>query len=376
MKNLVRVLAICFCLLPALASAIEVQTIDPALDANFLSQFPNLWSPGKPVPNVFNVMVIGQDDGGAYNRSLGRKVLGSRSDIIMFVSFNLNQKRATILSIYRDHTPSAFCEQRIGRSAPDGKINGVYSIMGRRGFIPCIEGMMEELIRNAGAEMMNEFLDRGRFKVHAFFEGTRSETLTPLSKDVLRVAWNNKWALTSTYGVSNFSAAWDVIWNGEDISKALRDDTDLKITNGKIDQDYLRIELKERKIYAAGGYQRAFNLATVVADILGWAAYGIEQYKKENYEFMGKLFGDAINKNFSRSVDFKAFEKEVLMQNNDHLARYLCRKNNVSPIRIIQWGETNQVYSVYQNGQFFHNSRSSDLRALKYVKILPAPPSC
>lgn len=174
----------------------EPQTLDPQLDHNLIQRL-GLWQPGQAVPDIFNILVIGQDDSSAGSRN-GRSNLGSRSDIIMLLSLNRITKKHTILSIYRDHTPSSGCEARIG-SAPDGKINGVYSIRGRQGFIPCIEGMYEEFVQYLPQSLKEELVGRsGKIKVHALFEGTRSQTIGPLGKDVVAVVSQNKTSFLGT----------------------------------------------------------------------------------------------------------------------------------------------------------------------------------
>lgn len=358
---------------PAFATN-EPQFLSPERDAALLRQFPNLYTTGAPIGEVFTMMIIGQDNAsGGMKTADGRNMLSSRSDIMMFLSMNMRTHEAAILSLYRDHPPTEACVQRMGRYAPDGKINGVYSIYGRKGFIPCIEGMMEEMINAAGPKMRQAYLDRGRFRVNAFFEMTRSLTLQPMAYDLLKIVNNNKMLFLSRYGIAPLGAALKVVVNQKDISTALNGEAPIP---AKIDTKDLFIELKERHIYRAHGYQRAFNNAWGIANVLGWAAYGINGSKADNYDFMGKLFGDTINRFFSRSVEFKSFERDVLMANGDHALRYLCYSQGHSPLKIILWDDNSRAYAVYQGGRFWRNTEATDLHHLKLVSFLPTPPSC
>jgi hypothetical protein len=353
--------------------------VDPLLDADLLSRFEGLavydgvTPPRAFAGNRFNLMIIGQDDQGDPKLADGRTRLASRADVIMVLSTDLATKKMTILSIYRDQAPTQACTERLGQSAPDAKINGVYSIGGRKMFIPCFEGMMEENLRAAG--LADEYLDGdGHFRVNAFVEGTRSKTIRPVGKGALQVLQDNWFQFLLIYNINALGAALDVLTKGGAIQDSLSPDKPLEIKEGDVDFDYLSTELKERYAYKAGGFQRAFNFAYVIADIMGWAGYGIEH--SGGYEFLGFYFGDIINQNFSRSIDFKAFEKEFLMAGGDHLFRHACYRGGYSPIKIIQWGEDKDSYATFENGEFRVSKKVTLLKFLKVVDILPTPPSC
>lgn len=354
------------------ALAREAQTINPSDDQELLTKL-GMYQMGAPVPERFNLMIIGQDDGAKKPRS----PLSSRADILMVLSIEMATGKMDILSLYRDNPVTSGCIQKLGRTPSyTEKINGVYSVGGRRQFIPCFEGMLEERLK-ANAELSYLLDQNGGFEIHAFFEGTRTYTIRPVAKASLKVVMGNKFAFLTTYGASALGAALDVLWAGDDIQKVLNAEEPIEIDNSDVDSDYLSVELKERYAYKAGGYQRSFNFATVIAYALGWAAYGIEQYTSYDYDFMGYYFGDVINQNFSRSHDFKELEKNVFMQNKGHVLRHACFKNNVSPIRIYQWVENNpRIYAVYENGRIKTNRKGTMLDKLKIVDILPEPPSC
>lgn len=363
----VAMIAICFS-----AQAREAQTLNPTDDQELLVNL-GMYQIGEPVPQRFNLMIIGQDDGAKKPRA----TLSSRADILMVLSIEIATGKMDILSLYRDNPVTSGCVEKLGRTPSyTEKINGVYSVGGRKQFIPCFEGMLEERLR-ANPELGHLLDANGGFEIHAFFEGTRTYTIKPVAKASLKVVMGNKFAFLTTYGGSALGAALDVLWAGEDIQKVLNAEGETDVENKDINSEYLSIELKERYAYRAGGYQRAFNFATVVAYALGWAAYGIEQHSGYEYDFMGYYFGDVINSNFSRSHDFKVLEKTVFMQNKDHVLRHACFKGGKTPIRIYQWVENSaRTYAVYENGQISTNRKGSMLDHLKMVDILPAPPSC
>lgn len=353
----------------------EFQTIDPSQDQKFLTDL-GMYQIGEPVPARFNLLIVGQDNGGKDSKKK-RAALSSRADILMVLSMELATGKMDILSLYRDNPVTQGCIDKLGRTPSyTEKINGVYSVGGRRQFIPCLEGMLEERLR-ANKELSPLLDENGNFEIHSFFEGTRTHTIRPVARASLDIVLDNKFAFTTTYGFSALGAALDVLWQGDDLQKVLNAEEDIEIKDSDVDSEYLSIELKERKIYPAGGYQRAFNFATVVANVLGWTAYGIVQYESYDYEFLGAFFGNVINQNFSRSHDFNELEKTVFKHNNSHILINACFKNDVSPIRIIQWVENNpKIYATYENGELKTNRRGTLLDKLKLVPIMPIPPGC
>jgi hypothetical protein len=366
---LVALVAMC------VAHAREFQTIDPSRDQEFINKL-GMYQIGDVVPARFNLMIIGQDDRSGSSKMKKNSSLASRADILMVLSIDTQTGAMDILSMYRDNPVTQGCIDKLGR-VPSyiEKINGVYSVGGRRQFIPCFEGMLEERLRSK-ADLSNLLDKNGHFEIHAFFEGTRTYTVRPVAKESLKVVLGNKFAFATTYGVSALGAALDVLWQGNDLQKVLNAEEDVVVNDKNVNSDYLITELKERKIYRAGGYQRAFNFATVVASTLGWAAYGIQQYESYDYEFLGYYFGDVINNNFSRSHDIKELERAVFKKENDHLLKYACFVSDQSPIRIIQWSENSRIYAIYENGKLSVSRKGSLLDFLKIVPILPNPPSC
>lgn len=352
----------------------EYQTVNSQADAKFISSL-GLYKIGSVLPKRFNLLIIGQDNSNSKKSTGGRASLGSRADVIMVLSLDTARGASTILSIYRGNSPDDGCSAKLGHGPSSDMINGVYSIGGRQEFIPCLEGMLEKRL-HMNPQFFDLLDENGEFPIHAFWEGTRTYTVGPVAKDSLRTVLNNKVAFTSTFGFSAIGAALDVLWHGKDIQSVLNSEEPVQVSDKNVDSHYLIVELKEREAYKAAGYQRAFNFASVIATILGWSAYGIEQYKNEHYEFLGRFFGDVINKNFSSSHDFKVLEKDVFMRSGGHLLGAACFNQNVCPIRIIQWGEQAASYSVYENGKFRVHGPAGLLNYLKVVPILPNPPSC
>lgn len=362
---------------PWAVRAAEFQTINPALDGAFVSEL-GLYQFGDALPSHFNILIVGQDNSSNRRTIDGRPVLGSRADIIMVLSISTSAGQATISSIYRGNRPSPGCVRKLGFTPSSDIINGVYTEGGREQFIPCVEGMLEERFQEN--QEFAELLDQnGEFQIHAFFEGTRTHTIGPVARQSFEIVKNNKWEFISTFGMSAFGAAMNVLNNGEAIQTSLSGDVvddALEAVDTEDIADYLIVELKERDAYKAAGYQRAFNFATVIADVIGWTAYGIDQYKNENYEFLGRFFGDVISQNFSTSHDFNLLEQNVLKQNGDHLFRQMCFVEGRSPVRIVQWGSNASSYVVYENGEFKTDHAAGSLRDLEIVTIVPTPPSC
>ncbi len=364
-----------FFFLSAVTYAREFQVIQPALDQDFLNQL-GMYQLGTPLPQRFNLLIVGQDNSTNRRKRDDRYLLGSRADVIMVLSINTADGSSTILSIYRGNSPGSRCQNKIGHTPSDALINGVYAIGGREEFIPCLEGMIEQRLEQN--ESFAALLDEnGEFKIHAFFEGTRTHTIRPVARASFDVVMDNKWAFTSVYGLSAMGAAMDVLMNDSDLQSALDDEMSAEQEQAIEEaSDYLLIELKERDIYKAGGYQRSFNFATVIATVLGWAAYGINQYKDDDYDFLGRYFGDIITNNFSASHTFQDLEDSVFMNNGQHLLVSTCYTQGVSPVRVIQWGESSSSYVVYENGKLDLSRAQGILRTLKLVPIVPEPPSC
>lgn len=367
-----------FLIVTSICSAVEAreyQYLTPEQDQEFLAMI-GMWDVNTPAPERFNLLIVGQDTPPASGKKK-RSPLGSRADILMVLSIELATGQMDILSLYRDNPVTQGCINKLGYTPSyTDKINGVYSVGGRKQFIPCLEGMLEERL-SANPELSYMLDSNNGFEIHSFWEGTRDSTIRPVAKDSLGIVLDNKFAFTTTYGFSAISAALNVLWKGNDLQQVLNAEGEVEVKDSDVDAKYLSVELKERKIYPAGGYQRAFNFAVVIANVLGWSAYGIEQYASYNYDFMGKFFGDVINNNFSRSHNFFDLEQKVFMRNGNHVLRHACYINNNSPIRIYQWVENSaRIYAKFENGVITTNRRGTLLDKLKTVDILPNPPSC
>lgn len=356
-------------------AAPEPQKIDPLRDSVLIGQLPNLYKGGAFLGDRFNILIIGQDEPST-NAKLadGRARLTSRSDIIMVLSLDLKGRNSAIFSIYRDHHPSRLCEKRMGKDSPAIKINGVYSIDGRLSFLPCMEGQLEGMLLKAGASISSQYLDHGRFPIHALMEMTRNQTLVPLGQEAASVVLKNKRRFLGLYGF-NLAKALAVVFKPGAFAEALLPAVE-KISDEQVNMDQLFQDLVVRKTHPAGGYQRAFNSAFGIANVLGWAAYGIEGSDRRGYEFMGELFGETIDRHFSRSIDFKTLEQSVFLKNGDHVLRHLCFENGVSPLKIFQWGEDDHSFAIVEKGGIKVSDTQSSLNLLKILEFLPSPPSC
>jgi hypothetical protein len=256
------------------------------------------------------------------------------------------------------------------------------TLAGRRQFIPCLEGMLARrlVLLPGGEEFLNE---QGEFEIHAFFEGTRNNTIGPVARESVNVVSNNLSTFAWLYGAKSIAAAFDLLKNGSDLQAALEEpaiDEALQAQLEGVDteelSDYLIVELKERDAYKAAGYQRAFNFASVVATALGWSAYGIHHRKSQDYQFLGHFFGEVIDQNFSASHLFTELEEEVFMSENGHLLASTCFQSGASPVRIIQWGHRADAYLIYEGGEFDRSQAGGLISFIQGVPILPDPPSC
>lgn len=344
-------------------AANEPTIMNPVDDAVLIKSFQLADS---TLDNRVNILVIGLDTPGENpDQKLRnpRQQLTSRTDIMSILSFDKITKKITIFAYGRDMELDTSCSERVLRSGRGDKLfNATYVLAGRRVFVKCIEQVTVEFINSLGnsqesLKLKNELLQpSGTFKLHAIFEGTRNDTVANMKSDIKNITVNSqKWFLSTTYGLNGLSAL-------------------TKVLVGR----YLEIELKERKLYLAGSYERAFNNATMLGDALSWIAYGIQQNKGRPF-FTGEIFGSTINKNFSRTTDFVTLERQLVSPDNpnDNLMRYAGYINGVSPVRVIQWGEGHGLYAIYENGQLRVSKGSATmLRSLKYIQILPQPPTC
>lgn len=363
----------------AMALKSEPQFVDPSIDSDLIAKAVSSQSLLSPETDRVNVLIIGQDNRGPQSvarqtTSDDRPALASRADVIMILSVKKSSKEISILSHYRGFVPSPSCQARFGLSGADEHLlNAAYFYFGRQYFIPCLEQVTEELLK-ASPELATEYLDAdGKFPIHAFLEGTRDNTIKPLADDLVGAMQANWWDMSWIYGSTIFDAL-GVFMSKDNLAAALAEKSIENISTEDINDEFLHTELKERYAYEAGGYQRAFNVALAVSYVIGWGAFGINQ--SQQLQFGSRYFGAAMDKNISRSVDF-SFIENAFISNNDQILRYACFSNDVSPLKIVQFGEASGIYATYQNGQFKIPGRKGKyLGHLELVPFLSPPPDC
>ncbi|MBY0315497.1 MAG: hypothetical protein K2Q26_08260 [Bdellovibrionales bacterium] len=327
-----------------------------------------------------NILVIGLDE--KNNRS-SETPLDARSDIMTIISLDKVKKKVSLFSYGRDLELTPSCSQRIsGRNRGDKLLSSTYLLAGRRVFVKCLEQMTVEFL-NVNEGFKREYLDsQGRFQIHAVFEATRSYTMSHVTKEAFEQTKRNWLFFMRTYGLMSFQELLSVAVNRqalkENFNEALADDS--TPTDQLLSTQIVTEELQERKKYPAGSYQRSFNFALFLSDILSWVACGIKSNENSRPFFMGEIFGETLNKYLGRSTDFATFERSLVSHAgpNDHLLKYAGYASGVSPVRIIQWGEERGVYSIYENGelQISRRNHGQFLPALKVVKVMPTPPNC
>lgn len=188
----------------------------------------------------------------------------------------------------------------------------------------------------------------------------------PLADDVLKVATGNKIRLLRAYGTQGLWRILSVIARKHELREALSGNSPgYKLTS---DTNYLYVEAKEREIYAAAGYQRAFNFARLISDFLGWVGYGLSSDPA-----LYQLFQPGFERNLSRSMSFGSLVDAMDLGGKSGIVA-ATYKNGYSPVRIIQFGPSTVQYSIFHQGRLEHFGAPSLLYKLRDdVQILPAP---
>jgi|GEM_PF-6231875 len=358
---------------PAAVDYLEPQQIDPDKDTVLLNAL-GMASDLSQLP-IVNIMFLAQDRRAPMDRARlttardpdqpAAPALASRSDIILILSFNRATKQWTFFSFYRGMLTPAACSQQSGNY--EEIITDYYSAVGRRYMIPCLEMMTKTALNHHPTLAAQYGAAPASFRIHGFIEATKEETLKPLAKSIKDVVMSNKTLMLLLYG-GNLWAGLKMIINHDDIMKNL--EGKLPDDKLKVDTNYLYVEAKERYIYPAGGYQRAFNFARLIADTFGWMGYGINS--KPN---LHTLFSPAFDKYFSRTFTLDSFMNGMTAEGKNAIALAAYRKG-VSPVTIIQFGPSVNSYSQFQNGKFKHFGGAEILRQLKSdIQIMEAPAS-
>lgn len=346
--------------------------IVPAKDTAFLKSI-NLANVDLESESILNILFLAQDKRGPGSRARlttvrdGNEVtsgLTSRSDIINVISLNKLTGNWTIFAFYRGMNTPAACGGSLG--AEENYLTNYYSEYQRRYFIPCIELIMSAALRKPQiSQLYGNNLKA--FRIHALVEGTKEDTLDGLAGAIVKTALTNSAKLTYLYGYNGFRSALSMIANKNDLKKVMEGDSQGQV---RIDTDYMYIEAKEREIYAAGGYQRSFNFARLLADALGWMGYGI--YFDQN---LPNMFAGIFDRYLSRTFSLSEFSRAITVNGKNLLVRAAYR-GQASPVTIVQFGPGLGSFSVFQNGQFQHFGGNGHLRQLNpKIQILTPPAS-
>ena len=365
---------------PKSSHYLEPQKISPQGDKALLGQL--LKNPAND--SVVNILFIAQDKPGPKRRARRKTVrskggkrsakgLASRADILFILSLDKENKRWSFYSFYRGIRIPSYCK-KANVDRQENYLANYYFYLGRKALFPCLERMMNSRLQRHPelSEAMN--VEPGKFRIHAFFEGTKESTIRPLAKDVYNVATSpfNTYRLAKIYGFEGLTKALSVITNRKKLRKNLE-----KALNGEnvekkdlqINTRNLYVEAKERMAYRAGGYQRAFNFARMIADFLAWVGYAVH-YDPSIYE----IFEPAFNKNFSRSHSLKSLINLIKTGSGENSLRFAAQhKGDANSIDIVQFGK-GMSYRAYSEGQWANRPRGP-LRDLVIGKpILPQAP--
>ncbi len=357
---------------------LEPQFIVPEKDTAFLQNIRmNVDLSKEP---IVNIMFLAQDKRAPMARAKltttrsnleVTPALASRSDIINIISMNRATGKWTIYAFYRGMMTPSVCGGSI--PAEENYLTNYYAEYGRRYMIPCLEHIMQTGL-NRHARLAEIHGGNGRsFKIHAFIEGTKEETLNGLATAILKTASWNSLYLLSIYGRNGLSSALSMITNKKQLAKATsgQEKTEAEIKEiGAAETKYIYVEAKERYTYAAGGYQRSFNFARILADALGWIGYGVNADPE-----ITDVFAHIFDRFFSRTFSLKDFVLATKLENGKSALANAAYANGMSPVTIVQFGTNTSGYSVFQNDDFNHyGSGTGELRKLDpKIQILKRP---
>lgn len=391
---------------PTSPNYLEPQTLKGDMDKEFLSTLPLT----KPDGDFYNFMIIGQDDrAGERKTKLSARTTGgqetapslaSRSDIIMLVSINKREKTGTIFSIYRGNVVPSSCfnsttapmpAQPVARAAYSGFFGytaaaptsgddgpmilaDYYEAFGRKAFLPCIQRIFTERIGHLPDGSRYLPGGNGLIPIHALFEGGKSVTVTPVAKGAVGVVFSNWRPFAWAYGTSIgklTSLVMDAnkikeIWSPEASQKESIDTGDLDQT---VNGHALQRMLMERKSYIAGGYQRAYNVARFIGDLIGWVAVGLNYYPTLNLSFEN-VFDNLV----SRTLLLKDFDQELRSGTTEHPFTWLGYTNGKPQYKLVQFGLTSNSYAILEHGEIRTRSGHEVSTLNADLQLLPAPP--
>ena len=383
------------------AEAREPRLIDREKDQELISGL-GFNEPGQN--DRFNLLLVAYDSPGsprvrAHSRfgttDNGRRRPGmdSRSDIMLVLSFNKQERAIDILSVGRDMEPSPSCWHRApnhlrNRSYKgDTKINGVVNLYSRAMMVHCIRSVMGESLNNQS--MGEEFeVSSGLLPIHGLFEverGTSADSgIIGQMKDLLFGNVLSTIAIGFAYSdvadtLKNFSGRYKIIFNG----------------------------LKRRDYAHSGSYQRAFNNAKFVSDALAWSARGVQTSSDAGYDFLEKDLFEPLNNVMGTTLTIAELNQMVSYYPSaggpaqDNIFRYAGFTENpypadqesihnvyfqrglgdnatnpfnhsdpVSPVRIIQIGSTTRSVAIYEDGVLDLRPAQGDYFA-RHLKVRP-----
>lgn len=226
----------------------EAQFIMPSTHSKFIKSL-NLNNQSSDwKDSIINIVIVGKDkpmelpypqiqtENGMENR------LASRGDANLLISINKIQRTITLFSMVRD-TPDLTDNNEI--------LTHQYLLKGRQYYLNLVKNKVSTFAKSQGLSSQLG-IDKGKeLKIHGLLEIDFS-------------SFNNSIRLIKTNLISSATLAWNFKAHISELLNVLSNEKSI-----------LR-ELRARKNYSAGGYQRSYNHGLFVQNILGIVAYTIE----------------------------------------------------------------------------------------------------
>lgn len=373
----------------------EPSLLDPELDQNFVADmgFSDPWGAQRinllmvvyDLPTASRVRAASRF---ARDRNGSRRFgLTSRSDIMMVLSFNRVNRSIDVISVGRDFQPSPSCNRRAEDAGLrrrtriyDAKINAAPILYGRAAMVYCISTVMGEFLESKSIGSEFELTTRhGRtaLPIHGLMEGTRGGNRDGGSLGTAA-------ALGNSAGLAGLAmSVYD--WSSINTMRLLLGRAAVIVSG-----------LRRRDYAVAGSYQRAFNNAKFVTDLLGYTAPLVESTAEDGFSLLSDetLFAamaDKVGLSHPVSVinQHLSYYPTGQALAGDNMFRYgafvpnpgtgdATRSNPfgpedmVSPARVIQIGGNIGRYATYQMGTLdLASGRANGDSYLQRLRVRP-----
>jgi hypothetical protein len=288
----------------------------------------------------FNLLVLGLDvktkkKATAKFDNVVLPTLGSRSDSINIISFDLQTGEHILFSSYRGAMASDQCWQNANYAPPETSeryISNLFLLSSRANYIQCLRTMMEDKLSSINFEQKYKArLQNGRFAINGVLEVDVSR-LKGAMYEMAKVALANTSTLNRVISTSGFQFS------------------DLASLPSVVDG------LRNRHDYDASGYQRAFNHTKFLTYTLGYVGKILEfnsEFFSQTEPVFNYLSSSLLLNEFS-----DLFSATLSQANNMSLAesvKFIKNDQNkyVSPIEICEFGPDNSAL-IFSKGAHIH----------------------